>query len=94
MKKLNLENDIKPLSEFRAKAASILDYVKKEQRPILITQNGKGSGVLLSVREYEEMIENIEIAKDVEMARADFKNGRTKSHEEVIAYLKTTTHQK
>ena len=46
---INLEEDIRPLSEFRAHAASFVEHVKKTGRPLVLTQYGKSAVVLLDV---------------------------------------------
>ncbi len=56
MKGIDLENDIRPLSEFRANTASLVRQVKKTGRPIVLTQHGKSSVVLLDVRHYQSLL--------------------------------------
>ncbi len=38
--------DVKPISEFRAKAASLVQQVRRTKRPVVITQQGRGAAVL------------------------------------------------
>lgn len=54
MKTLDLERDLVPVSEFRSHAAALLRRVQEGSR-IVLTQNGRAAGVLLSVRDYKEM---------------------------------------
>lgn len=56
MERINLEEDIRPLSEFRAHAASFVDHVKETRRPLVLTQHGKSAVVLLDVREYQSLL--------------------------------------
>lgn len=56
MKCIDLENDIRPLSEFRANTASLVRQVKKTGRPLVLTQHGKSTVVLLDVRHYQSLI--------------------------------------
>ena len=42
-------DDIKPVSEFRSKAAGFLSQVHTAGRPMVITQNGKGAAVLIDM---------------------------------------------
>ncbi|MEX0780989.1 MAG: type II toxin-antitoxin system Phd/YefM family antitoxin [Balneolales bacterium] len=76
MKRIHLDKDIKPLSAFRANAASIIEKVKKDHRPVVITQHGKGSAVILDVSDYEEMIDTIEMLQDVNQARRELDQGK------------------
>jgi antitoxin YefM len=59
MKSIDLENDIRPLSEFRANTASLVRQVKKTGRPLVLTQHGKSTVVLLDVRHYQSLISSL-----------------------------------
>lgn len=52
----NTVNGIRPLSEFRANAKAILAQLRRERRPIVLTQHGKGAAVLIAVEEYENLL--------------------------------------
>ncbi len=56
----NFEEDIRPLSEFCANAASLVPRVKMSGRPFVLTQHGKSAVVLLDVRQYQSMLSSIE----------------------------------
>jgi antitoxin YefM len=81
MTRIHLEEDLQPLSEFRANASSIIDKVKNENRIVVITQHGKGAAVLMSVSEYERMRDRIELLEDIATARAQIEAGLVTSHE-------------
>jgi antitoxin YefM len=66
MKGIDLENDIRPLSEFRANTASLVRQVKKTGRPLVLTQHGKSTVVLLDVRHYQSLISSIDRRSSVE----------------------------
>ncbi len=70
MNRPRLDKDIQPLSAFRANAAAIIEKAKADRRPVLITQHGKGSAVLLHVAEYEKMVETIELLQEVSVRAA------------------------
>ena len=57
MQRLKIDQDIRPMSEFRTGIASFLKQVHETKRPLIITQHGKGVAVLLDVAEYEAMQE-------------------------------------
>jgi antitoxin YefM len=80
MRQINLEEDIKPLSEFRANAASLVKQVKESGRPLVITQHGKSSAILLDVKEYQALLDKIEILQDVQTAEQQIAEGRAISH--------------
>lgn len=39
---MRFTEDIRPLSEFRANAAAFVEQVQTTQRPIVLTQHGRG----------------------------------------------------
>ena len=80
MKQVNLEEDIKPLSEFRANAASLVKHVKDTRRPLVITQHGKSSAILMDVKEYQSLLDKIEILQDVQMAEQQLSEGKGIRH--------------
>jgi antitoxin YefM len=66
MKRLRVDEDIRPMSEFRTGIASFLKQVRDTKRPLIITQHGKGVAVLLDAGEYEAMQERIELLQDLQ----------------------------
>lgn len=68
MGSINFEEDIRPLSEFRANTASMVKQVKKTGRPMVLTQHGKSTVVILDVGHYQSMVSSIELAKGVNAA--------------------------
>jgi len=83
MKRINLEQDIKPLTEFRANVTAFVQKVRKTKRPIVITQHGRSSAVLLDVKEYELLLEKIEILQDIKLAEKQLNEGQSIDHDEV-----------
>ena len=65
MKRIDVNQDIKPMSEFRSGVASFLKQVHDTKRPLVITQHGKGVAVLLDVAEFEAMQDRIELLEDI-----------------------------
>ena len=80
MQRLKVDQDIRPLSEFRAGVATFFKQIKETKRPLVITQHGKGVGVLLGVQEYEEMQETIELLQDVQKSMAQINEGQGIEH--------------
>ena len=75
MQRLKIDQDIRPMSEFRTGIASFLKQVHDTKRPLVITQHGKGVAVLLDVAEYEAMQEKIELLEDVQTSIAQIDAG-------------------
>lgn len=82
MTPLKLAQDITPVSDFRAHAADHLEKVRSTQRPLVLTQRGHSTAVVLDVREYDRMVEELELLRDIRAAEDEAAEGRTSSHEE------------
>jgi len=82
MQRLKIDQDIRPMSEFRTGIASFLKQVHDTKRPLVITQHGKGVAVLIDVGEYEAMQEKIEVLQDIHTAIAQVEAGEGVNHNE------------
>ncbi len=82
MQRLRVDQDIRPLSEFRAGVATFFKQIQETKRPLVITQHGKGVGVLLGVDAYEEMQETIELLQDVQKSVSQINDGEGIEHNE------------
>jgi antitoxin YefM len=80
MKRLRVNEDIRPMSEFRTGIASFLKQVHNTKRPLIITQHGKGVAVLLDAGEYETMQERIELLQDVQTGISQIESGQGVDH--------------
>ena len=76
MQNILFSDDIKPVSEFRSKAAGFLSQVHTTKRPMVITQNGKGAAVLIDVAVYDAMVEKLNLLQDVEKSRKQIADGQ------------------
>jgi prevent-host-death family protein len=75
-----IEQDIRSMSEFRSGVASFVKQVHDTKRPLIITQHGKGVGVLLDVGEFEAMQEKIELLEDIQTSISQLETGNGVSH--------------
>ena len=82
MQKISVEQDIKPLSEFRANAAGFIEQINKTGRPIIITQNGKGAAVVLGVSDYDALMEKLELLEEIHIAETQMSEGKVTENEE------------
>jgi antitoxin YefM len=80
MKRPRVNEDIRPMSEFRTGIASFLKQVHNTKRPLIITQHGKGVAVLLDAGEYEVMQERIELLQDLQAAISQVEAGQGIDH--------------
>ncbi len=82
MQRLKINQDIRPMSEFRSGVASFLKQVHDTKRPLVITQHGKGVAVLLDVNEFEVMQDKIELYEDLEKSISQLEAGSGISHDD------------
>lgn len=75
MRRININEDIKPMSEFRSGVASFLKQVHDTKRPLVITQHGKSVAVLLDAQEYEAMQEKLELLEDIHLSISQLEAG-------------------
>ena len=87
MQPLKLDEDIRPLSEFRAGVASFVKQVNETRRPMVLTQHGRGVAVLVDIREFEAMRERMALLEDIAAAEAQIAAGRVTPHEEAKAHV-------
>ena len=88
MRRIKLDKDIKPVSEFRAKAAELIDQVKNSRRPLVLTQRGHSAAVLIDVAGYESLLEEIELLRDVHTAVRQLDAGKALSNRQAKAELR------
>lgn len=93
MNRIKLDEDIKPLSEFRAKVSQYIEQIHKTKRPLLITQNGKSSAVLLDVAEYEMILEKLDLLEDIQTSTKQIEEGEGISHEEAKKMILNGTNE-
>ena len=55
MKNISVSNDIIPVGQFKSNLAKYLNEIQLNRNSLIITQNGKPAGVLMSPSEYDEM---------------------------------------
>ncbi len=80
MSRLVLNEDIKPLSEFRAHVTGYMSQVRRTGRPVVITHHGKSAAVLMGVEEYEGLMDRMEILEDIRLAEDQLIQGQGVPH--------------
>jgi prevent-host-death family protein len=81
---MKLNEDIKPITDFRTRGAEILDQVKTSKRPVLVTQRGRGVAVLLEVSEFEKQQEKVAFMEAVVKGLEAAERGELVSHAEAM----------
>lgn len=88
MSHIQLDKDIRSLSDFRANAASYIERVKTKRRPLVLTQHGKSSAVLIDVEDYQKLLDKIQLLEELATARKELDNGDGLSQEEFFNELR------
>ncbi len=82
MSRIQLDEDIRPLSEFRANVAAFIDKVRETKRPLVITKRGKSAAILMDVSEYEALLQKIEMLMDIHLAEKQLSDGHGINHQD------------
>ncbi|MCO4320512.1 type II toxin-antitoxin system Phd/YefM family antitoxin [Aliidiomarina quisquiliarum] len=82
MSRIRVDEDILPLSEFRAGVATFVKQIHETRRPMVLTQRGRGVAVLVGVQEYERMQGRLELLEEIYKAEEQLANGEGISHEQ------------
>lgn len=82
---------IKPISYLKANAAGVLEDLRKQRQPMIITQNGEAKAVIQDVASYEETQETLALLKVLALGGEQVVQGKVKSVRDVVNRLRSTT---
>ncbi|MBS3975029.1 MAG: type II toxin-antitoxin system Phd/YefM family antitoxin [Actinobacteria bacterium] len=88
MATLRPSTDVRPVTEFRANTSAVIDQMHATKRPVVLTQHGRSTAVLLDVAVYEGMLDEIELLRDLRVAEDQIAAGKVISHSEVIRQIR------
>jgi len=83
----DLTEDIQPAADLQSRAEGLLRQVKDTRRPVVLTQEGRGTAVLVDITTYQSLLEELDLLRDVHRGLADVEAGRVVSHDEARARL-------
>jgi len=86
MKTIQVRN-VAPLTDFGNNIQQYMDELSLNKQPLLLTQQGKSSAVLLDAEVYQQMLDNIAFMQSVTEGLEDYCNNRTVPAKEVFASL-------
>jgi antitoxin YefM len=87
MKTISITNDIVPIAEFKTSISKWFKSLQNAGHPLIITQNGKPAGVLLSPSDYDELVYRKSFLDSVGRGISDAESGRTYRTEEIRTAL-------
>lgn len=82
LRRTHLQEDIRPISDFRAHTASLIEQVQRTKRALVLTQRGRSAAVVVDVGEYERVVEELELLRDIHAAESQLARGEGVSHAE------------
>jgi antitoxin YefM len=81
MKRLRLDEDIRPLSEFQANPARLLEELRATRRALVLTEEGRSSAVVIDVSDFESLLEELETLREIYLAEQQIASGQGVPHE-------------
>jgi len=77
MRAISISNDIIPIAEFKTNISKWFKTLQASRHPLIITQNSKPAGVLLSTADYDELVYRKSFLDSIERGIADAESGQT-----------------
>jgi prevent-host-death family protein len=87
MKPLQLSEDILPIGEFKTHVSQVVRQLRRSQRPVVITQNGRPAAVLITPEDFDALHYRERFTAAVQEGLADIEAGRVYEDEEVKRLL-------
>lgn len=83
----NLTEDFKSVEELCRGPEAIVDQVRRTDRPVVITAQGKPEVVMLKAAEYERLVHTLNLARLLAEGEASIRAGKTRPAEEFFEEL-------
>jgi prevent-host-death family protein len=88
MRPLQVEQDILPIAQFKAHVSELVQRVKKERRPLVVTVNGSAAAVVIPAADFDEQRYTQYVRERVRAGLADVEAGRVISDKQLERRLK------
>ncbi|MSR21524.1 MAG: type II toxin-antitoxin system Phd/YefM family antitoxin [Gemmatimonadetes bacterium] len=86
---MRYSTQVKSISYLKANAAEVLDRLKEDREPLVITQNGEARAVIQDVASYEATQDTLALLKLLALGSADIEAGRTRPLADVVRSLRS-----
>jgi antitoxin YefM len=73
---------VKPLSEFEANASRWIEEVRSTGETLVLTEKGERAAVVVTAREYERLLEERDLLREVHLAEKQLAAGQGIPHEQ------------
>jgi len=87
---MKLSTQIKPISYLKSHTAQIVKDLTESREPMVITQNGEATLVVIDVKSYEERENTLALLKLLALGNREIEQGKFKDAESVFASLDAT----
>ena len=85
--------EIVPITDLQRQAGQIINSLSEKEEPVIVTQRGRASAVIISAKRYSEIeedlkrLDELEALEMVEKSRQDISLSKTLSHDKVKKLL-------
>ena len=87
MRSISVASDIIPVGEFKSGLAKYLKEIQENRNSLVITQNGKPAGVLISPIEFDELQQTRNFINSISRGLSDSEKGEVFSTSQIRAEL-------
>jgi antitoxin YefM len=91
MARLKLSEDLRPISDLETQTSEVIQQARTTGRPVVLTREGRGVAVFLSVETFEDLqvsSERLEVQRAVDDAERDLAEGNWVEDSDIVAKLK------
>jgi prevent-host-death family protein len=88
---LDITKDIQSLTTFRRKSGEFLKQLKRSQRPVVLTVNGKPEAVVQDAESYQRLLDiaaRADVYEAIRQGLDDIAHGRTRPARKVFEQLR------
>ncbi|OYT93900.1 MAG: prevent-host-death protein [Burkholderiales bacterium PBB3] len=84
---MNFSTQIKPISYLKSHTAQIVKDLAESRQPMVITQNGEATMVVIDVKSYEERENTLALLKILALGNHEIEQGQFSDAKDVFAKL-------
>lgn len=88
MRNISVSSDIIPVGQFKSNLAKYLKDIQIRKNSLIITQNGKPAGVLISPKEFDELRETKLFIDSISRGLTDLEKGEILTTSQIRTELK------
>jgi len=80
---VNIADGIRSISYVKSHTAEVMKHLEEKNNPMVITQNGEAKAVLMDVKQYQKIIDTVNLLKILSIGQNDIRNKRTYTNEQL-----------